>query len=93
MSSFPCLVRSLSSCGQARYALGDRLVDRYLEFVAGRARPNTSCGGPNFPAIGYFRDETAILGPVRISVLVSGEPPTGSSRAAARESEVVTVAG
>jgi site-specific recombinase XerD len=24
-----------------RYALGDPLVDRYLEFVAGRARPNT----------------------------------------------------
>jgi integrase/recombinase XerD len=27
--------------GQARYRLGDPLVDRYLEFVAGRARPNT----------------------------------------------------
>jgi hypothetical protein len=24
-----------------RYCLGDRLVDRYLEFVAGRCRPNT----------------------------------------------------
>jgi hypothetical protein len=24
-----------------RYALGDLLVDRYLEFVAGRPRPNT----------------------------------------------------
>ena len=24
-----------------RYRLGDRLVDRYLEFVAGRCRPNT----------------------------------------------------
>ena len=24
-----------------RYRLGDPLVDRYLEFVAGRARPNT----------------------------------------------------
>ena len=23
------------------YRLGDRLVDRYLEFVAGRCRPNT----------------------------------------------------
>jgi integrase/recombinase XerD len=41
MSSFPCLVRSLSGSGQVRYSLGDRLVDRYLEFVAGRCRPNT----------------------------------------------------
>src|SRR5512142_2824094 len=41
MSSFPCLVRFVSGSGQVRYALGDRLVDRYLEFVAGRARPNT----------------------------------------------------
>jgi integrase/recombinase XerD len=24
-----------------RYRLGDPLIDRYLEFVAGRARPNT----------------------------------------------------
>ena len=41
MSSFPCLVRSFSGSGQVRYSLGDRLVDRYLEFVAGRCRPNT----------------------------------------------------
>ena len=41
MSSFPCLLRSLSPAGEARYALGDPLVDRYLEFVAGRCRPNT----------------------------------------------------
>src|SRR5438046_5253920 len=41
MSSFPCLVRFVSGSGQARYCLGDRLVDRYLEFVAGRCRPNT----------------------------------------------------
>jgi integrase/recombinase XerD len=39
--SFPCLVRTTSGLGEVRYALGDRLVDRYLEFVAGRARPNT----------------------------------------------------
>jgi integrase/recombinase XerD len=39
--SFPCLVRSVSGLGEVRYALGDRFVDRYLEFVAGRARPNT----------------------------------------------------
>jgi integrase/recombinase XerD len=41
MSSFPCLVRSVSASGEARYALGDPFVDRYLEFVAGRCRPNT----------------------------------------------------
>jgi integrase/recombinase XerD len=41
VSSFPCLARSVSSSGQVRYQLGDRLVDRYLEFVAGRCRPNT----------------------------------------------------
>ncbi len=41
MSTFPCLVRFESGSGQVRYCLGDRLVDRYLEFVAGRCRPNT----------------------------------------------------
>jgi integrase/recombinase XerD len=41
MSSFRCLVRSVSGAGEVRYALGHRLVDRYLEFVAGRSRPNT----------------------------------------------------
>jgi site-specific recombinase XerD len=35
------LVRSVSTSGAVRYRLGDPLVDRYLEFVAGRARPNT----------------------------------------------------
>ena len=41
MSSFPCLVRFVSGSGEVRYRLGHRLVDRYLEFVAGRCRPNT----------------------------------------------------
>jgi integrase/recombinase XerD len=41
MTTFPCLVRSVSASGEWRYRLGDPLVDRYLEFVAGRARPNT----------------------------------------------------
>jgi integrase/recombinase XerD len=41
MSSFPCLVRFVPGSGRVRYRLGDRLVDRYLEFVAGRCRPNT----------------------------------------------------
>jgi len=41
MSSFPCFARFASASGQVRYRLGDRLADRYLEFVAGRCRPNT----------------------------------------------------
>jgi integrase/recombinase XerD len=35
------MVRSVSGLGEVRYQLGDPLVDRYLEFVAGRCRPNT----------------------------------------------------
>lgn len=34
MSSFPCLERTFSASGQVRFTLGDRLADRYLEFVA-----------------------------------------------------------
>jgi site-specific recombinase XerD len=41
MTTFPFLVRSILASGAVRYALGDPLVDRYLEFVAGRGRPNT----------------------------------------------------
>jgi integrase/recombinase XerD len=41
MTTLSCLVRSVSASGESRYRLGDPLVDRYLEFVAGRARPNT----------------------------------------------------
>ena len=41
MTTSPYLVRSVSTSGAVRYRLGDPLLDRYLEFVAGRARPNT----------------------------------------------------
>jgi hypothetical protein len=41
MTGFPFWVRSTTASGQVRYRLGDQLVDRYLEFVGGRARPNT----------------------------------------------------
>jgi integrase/recombinase XerD len=41
MTDFPCLERWVARSGEARYRLGDPVVDRYLEFVAGRARPNT----------------------------------------------------
>jgi len=41
MTSFRSLVRCASASGEVRYRLGDPLVDRYLQFAAGRARPNT----------------------------------------------------
>ena len=41
MTFVPCLVRSSTPAGERRFALGHPLVDSYLEFVAGRARPNT----------------------------------------------------
>ena len=41
MTFIPCLVRSSTTAGEARFALGHPLLDRYLEFVAGRTRPNT----------------------------------------------------
>src|SRR5665213_1872390 len=41
MTSFPVLVRTSSAAGETRFRLGDPLVDSYLEFVAGRSKPNT----------------------------------------------------
>ena len=41
MNKVPCLIRSSNAVGEVRYALGDPLLDSYLEFVAGRSRPNT----------------------------------------------------
>ncbi len=41
MNQFPCLIRTSTAGGETRYALGNPLVDSYLAFVAGRARPNT----------------------------------------------------
>jgi site-specific recombinase XerD len=41
MTFSPCLIRSSTAAGDARFELGDPLLDRYLEFVAGRSRPNT----------------------------------------------------
>ena len=43
MSPFPNLVRGASPNGEDRYFLGDSLVDRYLEFVAGGCG-RTRCG-------------------------------------------------
>jgi integrase/recombinase XerD len=37
----PCLVRSRNAAGDLVVRLGVRLLDDYLEFVAGRCRPNT----------------------------------------------------
>jgi hypothetical protein len=44
MSSFPCLTPFVSGSGQVRYRLGDRLVDRYVEFVAYRGSPGSGGG-------------------------------------------------
>src|SRR5437016_3970618 len=41
MTFSPCLIRSSTAAGDVRFELGHPLVDRYLEFVAGRSRPNT----------------------------------------------------
>ena len=41
MNQIPCLIRTSTAGGEARYVLGDPLVDSYLAFVAGRSRPNT----------------------------------------------------
>jgi len=41
MSWTPGLKRAVGASGETRFELGHRLVDRYLAFVAGRARPNT----------------------------------------------------
>jgi integrase/recombinase XerD len=39
--SDPCLIRSRGPSGEAVVRLGMPLVDDYLEFLAGRCRPNT----------------------------------------------------
>ena len=41
MTTCPSLVCFASPSGEARYSLGHPLLDRCLEFAAGRARPNT----------------------------------------------------
>jgi integrase/recombinase XerD len=41
VSGSPSLVRTVSVSGADRYSLGHPLLDRYLEFVGGRSRPNT----------------------------------------------------
>ena len=45
MSFSPCLVRSLTAGGDARFELGHPLVDRYLEFVAGAGSAEHVAGG------------------------------------------------
>jgi integrase/recombinase XerD len=41
MTTPPQLSQTVLPSGRIRYSFGDPLLDRYLEFVAGRARPNT----------------------------------------------------
>jgi integrase/recombinase XerD len=37
----PCLIWSVDACGRPVLRLGVPLLDAYLDFVAGRCRPNT----------------------------------------------------
>ena len=66
MTIFPSLIRCVSSSGVVRYRLGDPLVDRYLEFVAGRARPHT-LRAVAFDLKTFFmvvaKDPTAVVAP------------------------------
>jgi site-specific recombinase XerD len=41
MTFMPCLIVSRGAAGECSFELGHPDLDRYLEFVAGRARPNT----------------------------------------------------
>ncbi|MHB8450937.1 MAG: hypothetical protein ACYDAQ_10885 [Mycobacteriales bacterium] len=41
MTTPPQLSRTVLPSGRTRYSFGEPLLDRYLEFVAGRTRPNT----------------------------------------------------
>lgn len=63
MTTFPCLVRFSSPSGADRYRLGHPLVDRYLEFVAGRARPN-SLRAVTFDLKAFF--EVIVKDPVEV---------------------------
>ena len=69
MSDIPCLVRFVPGSGQVRYRLGERLVDRYLEFVAGRYRPN-ALGAVAFDLKAFF----AVTGkdPVEVTAVAAG---------------------
>ena len=69
MSTFPCLVRLVSGSGQVHYRLGDRLVDRYLEFVAGRCRPDT-VRAVAFDLKAFFT--VVRMGPVVVASLLGG---------------------
>ena len=77
MSSFPCLARTVSGSGLVRYSLGHRLVDRYLEFVAGRSpglgivhRPGRAAFGSSFGVALEIEIEARRAGPGRALSLV-----------------------
>ena len=65
MSTFPCLVRLVSGSGQVHYRLGDR----YLEFVAGRCRPDT-VRAVAFDLKAFFT--VVRMGPVVVASLLGG---------------------
>jgi site-specific recombinase XerD len=89
MTSFPSLIRCVSSSGVVRYRLGDPLVDRYLEFVAGRARPNT-LRAVAFDLKTFFvvvaKDPTAVVAPDVFDFLAHQRGDRSVVRLADRES-------
>ena len=89
MTDFPCLVRSVARSGEARYRLGDPLVDRYLEFVAGRVRPN-SLRAVAFDLKAFFtvvaKDPVAVAAPDVFDFLAHQHGDRSVVRLADRES-------
>jgi integrase/recombinase XerD len=89
MTSFPSLIRCVSSSGVVRYRLGDPLVDRYLEFVAGRARPHT-LRAVAFDLKTFFtvvgKDPTAVVAPDVFDFLADQRGDRSVVRLADRES-------
>ena len=89
MSGFPRLVRLVSGSGQVSYRLGDRLVDRYLEFVAGRwlrVQPSTlvTHGDVGRAPGGRLGRRGRIGPPQQLTV----EPPMRDGAAAQRQRQI-----
>ncbi len=90
MSGELCLVRSSSLSGRDRYSFGQPLLDRYLEFVAGRSRPNTLRAvafdlKTFFAVVGkgpldVSAADVSGIGPLQAAVAPSGRPTAEAAR-------------
>jgi hypothetical protein len=82
MSSFSCLVRSISGSGQVRYRLGEQLV-RPLSGVRSRAVPAEHSAGSGFRLEGVLRGDWE--NPVGVTVVQLADRESGlSARTIAR---------